>query len=393
MLAANEVMRAERDLQQKDAIDSLQRQIDLAEVERQRRVRLMAEDELARIENETDEEVRKNALLNQVDQNMERQLLQEFQRWRAQQRKEREKLLESELDAAAEEAEARARRLREMERHERQREWRQRVQSLYDAEKEGILNEEKEMHNILLRLEEEKAQDQRLEREVVFKNQIMKDQLAHQRAMRKTEERVLQRERERYAKLRDELGQQLTAEENEMIRQHEEIMARLIVQNERQLKEYAQSVRRNARKDELERLKKEYMAGQKQIDTTRRALEAQEQELLLSVQRKREEEDDDGRGGDGGGVFVRIENDEDEEKKTKNKEQSGVTTTTTTTTSAFDEYDISMDIEYDTTTGDFVGNRELSSLQQDEEVIAAANRVVEQYRRRQQQQQQQVKTT
>jgi len=46
----------------------------------------------------------------------------------------------------------------------------------------------------------------------------MKEHLAFQRVLQETEQRVIAEERERYAKFREDIGRQLTQEENKLIK-------------------------------------------------------------------------------------------------------------------------------------------------------------------------------
>ncbi|KAK3258933.1 hypothetical protein CYMTET_32045, partial [Cymbomonas tetramitiformis] len=234
--------------------DQLERDSKVAAVERERQLRILAEDETKNNLHSL-EAARAREM---VAQREEAQLLQEAakrdKRWYEEQKDSRKAYLTSEQALAARETEARAMRITDIERTQRQRELEAQLgdqRRTYEAKN----REEEEATRVVLEaLEAERRRDKELEMELQLKAAELNHRIEHAEIASSKQEEVVRDERHRFHQLREEMANRIAQQEGDSRRRHEEIMSRMALEREKQLLELDKMWRKNTQQEELKRL-------------------------------------------------------------------------------------------------------------------------------------------
>merc|ERR1711871_209531 len=129
----------------------------------------------------------------------------------------------------------RERRMKELERLQRKRDFEEKVLEQHTAEVAKTKEEEAEMQKVLMTMEEQRSKDRAMELELLFKEQEVKERTAFQRALRAAETRVIEEERNKFNAMRDDLLKTTVETEASAVESHDKRMAEMIVERERAL--------------------------------------------------------------------------------------------------------------------------------------------------------------
>lgn len=255
--------RARRSLESQHLLSTLEREVSLAGVARERRLRHVAEDQIAEAEGSIDERKRQEEIVMREESLAMRRLLLEEAELRRQDAERRMGILLKEKRQQALETEARQKRLAELERSQNKREFEEEILAKRAAELEAIKGEERELQNALLAIEEERRRDRELELRLLMKEQEVREKSAFQRAVRESDAAVVDRERRRFETVRQDLRSEAQSSETAWLRAHEEAMAARMVEREKELWRRGQDVRDRVYLEETSRLASEYSRGGK----------------------------------------------------------------------------------------------------------------------------------
>lgn len=280
--------RARRELERKAALEQLERDASLTQVERERRVRRLAQEELLIREREASEKERQQQLLLAEEAKIERALLAQEREMAARRAADRAAVLEEKKAAAEAENRRREAAFEEAQGRDRLEEFKAQLREKREGMAAGELEEEAEVNRVLLRLEEEKALERRHELQLLFKQQELKDKMAFQRVLVRAEDQVVSAARDRYARMRAEMGEKMSREEAALIAAHQERMARLIVKKERLLRDTAARWHEGVREDELRGLHDDYVRRKEGMEATMSQFRAEEEALISRVRALRE---------------------------------------------------------------------------------------------------------
>ena len=111
--------------------------------------------------------------------------------------------------------------------------------------------EERATRDVLESLARERRRDQAAEVELQLKQVELAERLKADETAALRQEAVLADERERFMKLREELGSKFAMQEGETRRRHEESMARMALEREKKLAELDLLWRQRVQKEEL----------------------------------------------------------------------------------------------------------------------------------------------
>ncbi|CAG9462793.1 unnamed protein product [Pedinophyceae sp. YPF-701] len=254
-----------------------------AELERRRRLRRMAEAAAVEQARAADaERARKGALMKQ-DEDHVRARVEEMRRAAEEAGRRRADALAAATEARQREAAGLRDRADAVERAMRRRENDAQVDERQrQLAKEGA-REEAALRALLAEIAAERARDAEAERELDAREAVLAERLAHARRVGEEEGRAEDDERARFQALREELLDRQARANGEATRQHEEVMARLQLEREKQLLELDTQWRRRVAREEMLRLEQEQRKVDDEAARGRAEAERRERELAKEV--------------------------------------------------------------------------------------------------------------
>ncbi|XXQ38449.1 TBC1 domain family member 31 [Plasmodiophora brassicae] len=251
-------MREQQVTENQEMLEQLDQEMSLARIQRERRLRHLAQEQLEKSLNEEQEQTKRAELLAQEEQRGKAELLEQERRWRKKVEEEREAIIRAEQSRAALETEKRAHRLRHMEREQRRKMFAEEIRKRHLEEKAKLVSEEKEMESVLLGVEEEARRGRELELEIKWRDEQMQEQLAFQKILKEAETQIMNDERRRYEELQQEMRKKFKDEEEALERQHRSALEQLVTDREKVLSEHSAAWRESVRSQHLEEIEKEY---------------------------------------------------------------------------------------------------------------------------------------
>jgi hypothetical protein len=279
----NQDLQAKRAFQRTVAVDELERQLSLAAIERERRMRALAQDQIVAAESEKKETEHRTRLLAFEEEHIQQLLVNNDREWRERQAQEKVDLVRDEQTRAKAEEKERTARIEEIEHQQRIREFEEDLRTHQEGEKQRVREEEAEVHRVLVKMQEQSHEQRRLELDLGFKEQKLQEKAAFQRALREMELKVVEEERHRYESIRENLGHRMTAEEKALITAHEDEMARCIVERERQLWALNEEVRAGVQAEELVGLQASYKQHEAKVDRLRKDFAEREDKIRRRI--------------------------------------------------------------------------------------------------------------
>jgi hypothetical protein len=154
---ANEGLRRQQKKEHAHSLSSLERDVLLSKVERERRLRHLADDEIARQEQEMEADKLRQMLVKREQGHVASTLLNEQVMWRRQKTKQRVDILDAEKREHALDAEKREEQLQALELRQRRREFEEKLRAMHSVELEESKKEEVDMQAMLLGMEVQRA--------------------------------------------------------------------------------------------------------------------------------------------------------------------------------------------------------------------------------------------
>lgn len=254
----NEAVVLQREMERAFVDSAVQRDVGMAQVERTRRLRHLQVDEKAR----QDQVLEARAKHTQIDRADEllgvESLVREARSWRAARTKERMDSLTAEQLKRQAEVEAHSVRALELEKGSRMREIEEMLLKHKEREVENSLAEEKELQEMLLRMEEERSKERLDELRLSFRDEEQKRRAAFQQSLQDAEQRVLDDERRRFDLVRDQLRQREDEKTEATRAVHGESLGKLERERRAEVDGAAEDAREEASAREASRLVAEY---------------------------------------------------------------------------------------------------------------------------------------
>ena len=273
VLRANDAISARRELEAKLALKDLEDDHHRMAIERERRLRHVAEDELIRSQERIKERRAQESIVSQEEERERRMLVESKTQWAIRNAKIRDQIIAREQRRVALETEMREQRIKELERIQRRRAFEESVLKSQRGERVKTLEEEKSMQKILLSLDDQRRSDRKMEMELLFREQELKERAAYVRSLREAEEKAIADEREKFNTIRADIRSQQELQESDLVRSHEETMARTIIERERKLVEHAMRKKREAQEDEATKIARDLEETTKKLSEAEAELE------------------------------------------------------------------------------------------------------------------------
>ena len=254
-------------------------------VEKERRLRIVAETEAA-LSSEMVEAARvRDQTLAQAEMNELEKLAAAEKRQFEEAARARKETIDSEWAAAARDAEARAARMRETERAGRRAALeaaaaeRHRILAAANAEEESAVRKAAQL------VEGQRRRDAELEAEMQSRAQELAQRIAHAERLAAAEKMSVEEERAKYRALQEQLAHKALDQEGEARKRHDELMGKLVLEREKQLAEMDAAWRKNVAKSEMSHLRDETAAYREAAEAREAAYAAREREQLEKIER------------------------------------------------------------------------------------------------------------
>ncbi len=159
------------------------------------------------------------------------------------------------------ESEVRQKRLEEIGRVARRREY---EKSMVDTQQEEIsktLEEEKAMQQALLTMEQDRVRDRLHELRLQLQEDERKQRAEFQAALQGAEERIVAEERRRFIQIREELRSRASEQEKEIAAEHEKRMEELQREQKEEMDRIKEMIRKKVQLQEAQSLATKYTEG------------------------------------------------------------------------------------------------------------------------------------
>jgi len=264
---------------------SWEKEAQTALVEKERRLRIVAETEAA-LSSEMVEAARvRDQTLAQAEMNELEKLAAAEKRQFEEAARVRKETVDSEWAAAAKDAEARAARMRETELAGRRAALeaaaaeRHRILAAANAEEENAVRKAAQL------VEAQRRRDAELEAEMQSRAQELAQRIAHAERLAAAEKMSVEEERAKYRALQEQLAHKALDQEGEARKRHDELMGKLVLERETQLAEMDAAWRKNVAKAEMSHLRDETAAYRKAAEEREAAYAAREREQLEKIEK------------------------------------------------------------------------------------------------------------
>ena len=269
--------------------ESWEAEAQTAMVEKERRLRVAAETEAALSNEMVDAaRIRDQTIAAAEMAELERAATLEKEQFAEASRARRE-TIHSEWTAAARDAEARVSRMREAERAGRRAALesaaaeRRRVLLATAAEEEAAVQRAGQL------VAAQRRRDQELEAEMQARAAELAQRIAHAEKLAEAEKISVAEEREKFHALQEQLAHRAADQEGEARRRHDETMAKLVLEREKQLVEMDTAWRKKVARSEMTHLQDEAAAYRAAMREREAAYAAREKEYLTKIEELRAE--------------------------------------------------------------------------------------------------------
>ncbi|KAK9816667.1 hypothetical protein WJX72_003486 [[Myrmecia] bisecta] len=229
----------------------------LFELERDRRLRLGAEDEAAVTAEALDLERRRTAARLAEDAALVATKAEADKAWYDTEALRRQEALAAAQEVRAAEVEERKAKFADIERTARLREKEaQLLERRRQLERQNLV-EERATRKVLEKLALERERDAEIEFELALREEEVTARLEHAARVGDAQRAVEGEERTKMERMREELANHMAEREGELRRRHEETMARLALAREQQILELDTAWRKRVQKEEIQALAKE----------------------------------------------------------------------------------------------------------------------------------------
>jgi hypothetical protein len=251
-------MKTQQEINEKFVATAAEREAKLAEVERERRLRHLAEDEGRRKAEEISmiekmAEVEKKAEIADMEQ-----LILDARSWRQSQAKERMNMIEEERRRYILESEVREKRLEELTKLGRRREYEKSMIDVQQEEVSKTLEEEKAMQQALLTMEQDRVRDRLHELRLQLQEEERKNKAEFQQALQGAEERIVAEERRRFIQIREELRGRAAEQEREIAAEHERRMSAMQAEQKQEMDRIKEMIRKKVQLQEASTVATKY---------------------------------------------------------------------------------------------------------------------------------------
>ncbi|CAG9333318.1 unnamed protein product [Blepharisma stoltei] len=218
-------------------ITILEKELKGQDIERERRIRQVSEEELLRHEDQIQSMKRKQELLREHEEKYFENLLNEEKEYAQRKTDERLRVLEEEKEKQKYEMQRNRKEIEDLEKELERKILNDKVNEMRHMTEIKGIEEEKQLQEMLLKIEEERRMQRQLQQDLEFKEKEIKERAAFQKALRGNEERALQDQRESFNQLRLQLNKESEEISAARERAHRLKMDTIIKQREQELKE------------------------------------------------------------------------------------------------------------------------------------------------------------
>jgi hypothetical protein len=254
----NESIKTQAIVTEKFVKAAAERETKLAEIERERRLRHLVEDESRRKITEIDQ-IEKQSDLEKKQEIIDMEaMIRDARLWRQQQAKDRMNLVEEERRRYLLESEVREKRIEELSRAARKREYEKSMLDAQEKEIERTMDEEKHMQQILLTMEQDRVRDRLHELRMTFQEEERNERSGFQRSLQGAEERIVAEERRRFLQIREELRERAVEQEKDVAMGHDRRMTALNEEQREEMERIKEMVRKKVQIQEASTLAAKY---------------------------------------------------------------------------------------------------------------------------------------
>ena len=233
-----------RRLDAQQNLKTLERELKMMDLEKEKQLRLIAEEELVRNEEYLAQLRIKQELLGEHDERQFQVMLVQEKEFKKQKNEELLRDIRREQEKQAVEL---RRQREENERLERELEKKAIDNKILEMRQESDLmarEKEKLMQETLLKIEEERNAQRKLNQELEYRRKEIKERNAYQKVVRDNVDEALLKEREEFYKFKEEINRETTELEYQRKRLHERKMNEILQQREEALQQISQPVPR-----------------------------------------------------------------------------------------------------------------------------------------------------
>ena len=238
-------------LEMQQMLQDLEREVRTQDVVRERKLRTVREEEAIRTAEAMDTLTKAQTVMQVEEQMQFKTLLAEERRLAERRAKERLEIIEIERRKQLSDMHELQSEIETLQKRQQRIEIQDKLAELRHEQELKTLKEERQTQEMLLRIEEERRIKRQLERDMERKEEELREKTEFQMVLRETEERLLREERSRFEMQRRELKRQQEEEEAAKTNAHNVKMETIIRDRERQLLELTQSRRRE--QEEMQR--------------------------------------------------------------------------------------------------------------------------------------------
>ena len=225
-------------------LKTLERELKIMDLEKERQLRLIAEEELLRNEEYLAQLKIKQELIRENDERQFQIALNQEKEYKF--RKNEEILIQIRQEQEKQAIELRRQR-EENERLEKELEQNAVDDKIREMRQESDLiarEKEKMTQEMLLKIEEERNNQRRIQQDIEYRRREIKERAAHQRVVKDNIDGAIQQERENFIKFKEEINQESTKLEYERKKMHEKKMNEILQQREDALLQITQPNRK-----------------------------------------------------------------------------------------------------------------------------------------------------
>ena len=230
-------------LEMQQQLQELEKEVRAQDVIRERKLRTIQEEEALRTAEALEKLTKAQTVVQQEEQMHFKTILAEERRAAERKTRERLELLEMERRKQTGEMQELEGEIEMLQKRQQRIEVEDRLAELRHEQEMKTLAEERQVQEMLLRIDEERRVKVQLEREMRMKEDELREKTEFQQVLRETEDRVLREERARFEEQRAELRRQQEEEESAKANAHNLKMETIIREREKQLLELTQARR------------------------------------------------------------------------------------------------------------------------------------------------------
>eukprot|EP00501_MAST-03F_sp_TOSAG23-6_P000809 GSMAST32.ASY1.ANO1.839.1 assembled CDS len=226
----------------------------MAAIERERRLRHSAEDELKIAQMQVQQREKAQKVLLEEEQREQQKLIDDRNEALKKRNEERTERLKKTREAHEEKTKQWNERLKKLEADQKRRQWEEATRTMHREETQKIIADEESVSKQMVELEKEHAKHRLIEHEMMLRDQELQERLAFVRAQQKLEDEMVRRhghqQESMVQKIRRETDEKLLMER----RKHEEFMSKLMAEREKQLFEIQKNLQEKFSKGHQKKL-------------------------------------------------------------------------------------------------------------------------------------------